>query len=66
MRGAEPEGGREPQEAAGLFRARTPVSRPAQFLLPPEMHERLRLRAFQERVSMSEVVRQALDAWLGE
>ncbi len=30
----------------------------------PELRERLRVRAFEERVSMSEVLRRALEAYL--
>lgn len=39
--------------------------RPTQVYLDTEMHRRLRRRAVDEDVTMSEIVRRAVDAYLG-
>lgn len=50
---------------AELFEAR-PNVKPTQFLFPDELKDRLRERAHVERRSMSELVREAVEQYLGQ
>lgn len=48
-----------------LFESRT-AFKPVQFLISPEVRKELRRIAFEEDRSMSEIVREAIDAYLAQ
>ncbi len=55
--------GRKPRkEVGGMIRATKFLAAEAE----PALHERVRVRAFQERCSMSEILRRALERYLAQ